>query len=131
MEELQTKTLDIAISGKTISCQIKERDFGDLIVFDVFGDEQYLFTLTQKGDVLFKIDPVPFEIQVRAAESNLANLKAKLITAEANTRNLDEQLNAATANVQSMDARVALSRMRVQQFRKAGAGLHSGRITSF
>ena len=34
MEELQTKTLDIAISGKTISCQIKERDFGDLIVFD-------------------------------------------------------------------------------------------------
>ena len=53
MEELQTKTLDIAISGKTISCQIKERDFGDLIVFDVFGDDNYLFTLTQTGDVLF------------------------------------------------------------------------------
>jgi hypothetical protein len=53
MEELQTKTLDLSVSGKTISCQIKERDFGDLIVFDVFTDDNYLFTLTQKGDVLF------------------------------------------------------------------------------
>src|SRR5678816_3228458 len=70
----------------------------------------------KKGDVLFKLDPVPFEIQVRAAESNLANLKAKLITAEASAQSLDEQLKVATANVQAMDARAALSRMRVQQF---------------
>jgi hypothetical protein len=53
MEELQTKTMDLSVSGKTISCQIKERDFGDLIVFDVFTDDTYLFTLTQQGDVLF------------------------------------------------------------------------------
>jgi hypothetical protein len=53
MEELQTKTMNLSVSGRTISCQIKERDFGDLIVFDVFGDDIYLFTLTQKGDVLF------------------------------------------------------------------------------
>ena len=53
MEELQTKTMDISISGKTISCQVKERDFGDMIVFDVFSESNYLFTLTQQGDVLF------------------------------------------------------------------------------
>ena len=53
MEELQTKTMDLSVSGKTISCQIKERDFGDLIVFDVFSEDNYLFTLTQQGDVLF------------------------------------------------------------------------------
>jgi hypothetical protein len=53
MEELQIKTLEISVSGKTIPCQIKERDFGDMIVFDVFSDENYLFTLTQQGDVLF------------------------------------------------------------------------------
>jgi hypothetical protein len=53
MEELQTKTMDLSVSGRTISCQIKERDFGDMIVFDVFGDDNYLFTLTQKGDLLF------------------------------------------------------------------------------
>ena len=53
MEELQTKTMDLQVGGKTVSCEIKERDFGDLIVFDVFSRENYLFTITQKGDVLF------------------------------------------------------------------------------
>lgn len=53
MEELQTKTLDLQAGGKAVSCEVKERDFGDLIVFDVFSKENYLFTITQKGDVLF------------------------------------------------------------------------------
>lgn len=53
MEELQTKTMTLSVSGKTMTCQIKERDFGDLIVFDVFSENNYLFTLTQQGDVLF------------------------------------------------------------------------------
>ena len=53
MEELQTKTMQVSVSGKTMTCQIKEKDYGDLIVFDVFSDDNYLFTLTQQGDVLF------------------------------------------------------------------------------
>ena len=53
MEELQTKTMELSVSGKTINCQIKERDFGDMIVFDVYSEDNYLFTLTQQGDVLF------------------------------------------------------------------------------
>jgi hypothetical protein len=53
MEELQTKTMELSVSGKTMTCQIKERDFGDIIVFDVFSEDNYLFTLTQQGDVLF------------------------------------------------------------------------------
>jgi hypothetical protein len=53
MEELQTKTMVLQLGGKTVQCEIKERDFGDLIVFDVFAKENYLFTITQKGDVLF------------------------------------------------------------------------------
>ena len=53
MEELATKTMELSVSGKTMTCQIKERDFGDMIVFDVFSENNYLFTLTQQGDVLF------------------------------------------------------------------------------
>jgi hypothetical protein len=53
MEELQIKTLDIPLNEKTISCQLKERDFGDYIVYDVFSDENYLFTISKQGDVLF------------------------------------------------------------------------------
>ena len=53
----------------------------------------------KKGDVLFKIDPVPFELDVQAAEANLAMLRAKLLTAEANRRTLGEQLNAGKATL--------------------------------
>jgi len=53
MEELQTKTIEVPVNGKTVSCEIKERDFGDMIVFDVLTKNNYLFTITQKGDVLF------------------------------------------------------------------------------
>jgi hypothetical protein len=53
MEELQTKTIDISLKGKTIACQFKERDFGDYIVYDVFHKNNYLFTISKDGDVLF------------------------------------------------------------------------------
>ena len=53
MEELQIKTIELQAGGKTVHCEIKERDFGDLIVFDVFSKDNYLFTITQKSDVLF------------------------------------------------------------------------------
>ena len=50
----------------------------------------------KKGDVLFKIDPVPFQIQVRAAEANIQSLQAQLITASANQ--VPECQNGATSN---------------------------------
>lgn len=53
MEELQTKTIDVSINGKTIACDLKERDFGDYIVYDVFSNDNYLFTISKEGDVLF------------------------------------------------------------------------------
>ena len=49
----------------------------------------------KKGDVLFKIDPVPFEQAVKAAEATLAELKVGLITAEAYQRGLEDQLKNA------------------------------------
>jgi len=53
MEELQTKTIDVPVNGKTIACDLKERDFGDYIVYDVFSNNNYLFTISKEGDVLF------------------------------------------------------------------------------
>ena len=64
MEELQTRTMDLNVNGKTVCCEIKERDFGDLIVFDVFSEENYLFTITQKGDVLFNAYEVEHQKEV-------------------------------------------------------------------
>src|SRR5205809_6666771 len=46
----------------------------------------------KKGDVLFKMDPTPFEATVKAAAATLESNKVKLITAEASERRMQDQL---------------------------------------
>lgn len=79
----------------------------------------------RKGDVLFRLDPQPFEIQVRAAKANVAQLKAKLLQANATARNLGEQLKQAAGQRGVATAQLTLARKRVEQFQelaKTGAG---------
>jgi multidrug resistance efflux pump len=79
----------------------------------------------KKGDVLFKIDPVPFQLAVKAAEATLAQNKAKLVTAEATERGLEDQLKNATAKKAAIVPRMELAKKRVEQFTtlaNAGAG---------
>jgi multidrug resistance efflux pump len=79
----------------------------------------------KKGDVLFKIDPVPFQQSYEAAQARLAELKVGLVTAQAYQRGLDDELKNAEAATQSLVARVDLAKKRVTQFTElaaAGAG---------
>ena len=79
----------------------------------------------KKGDVLFKIDPTPYEIAVRNAEAQISQLQVQLVTAEANTRNLDETLKSATGQKATIESRLSLSRLRMRQFKEladSGAG---------
>jgi multidrug resistance efflux pump len=65
----------------------------------------------KKGDVLFKIDPVPFEAAEKAANATL--------------RGANDQLNNATAKKASLTPRIDLAKKRVGQFSTlaaAGAG---------
>ena len=88
--------------------------------------------LVHRGDVLFRIDPTPYELTVRGLEAQLANTPAS-------QRELDEQLAGAVGKVtetrgaiQQADARVVeaqskldLAQMRVGQNRElvaSGAG---------
>jgi multidrug resistance efflux pump len=88
--------------------------------------------LVKRGNVLFRIDPTPYELTVRGLEAQLANTSAS-------QRELDEQLTGATAKIaesraaiQQADARIKeiepkleLARMRVGQNRelvRTGAG---------
>src|SRR6266568_4532574 len=61
----------------------------------------------KKGDVLFKIDPVPVEAAVKAAEATLRGLK--------------DQLNNATAKKAALTPRIDLAKKRVQQFTQLAA----------
>src|SRR5207244_5447454 len=56
----------------------------------------------KKDDVLFKIDPVPFEATVKAAEATL--------------RGLGDQLKNAAAKKESLSPRIDLAKKRVEQF---------------
>ena len=86
----------------------------------------------KKGDVLFRIDPTPYELTVRALEAQLANTQAS-------SRELDEQLSGATGKVaetrgaiqqtearaREVQSRLDLARLRVAQHRElvaSGAG---------
>ncbi len=65
----------------------------------------------KKGDVLFKIDPVPFEAAEKAADATLRGAK--------------DQLNNATNKKASLTPRIDLAKKRVEQFTTlaaAGAG---------
>src|SRR3954462_3736408 len=75
----------------------------------------------KKGDVLFKIDPVPFEAAMKAAEATLAMNKVKLVTAEATQRGLEDQLKNASAKKASLVPRVNLAKKRVEQFSSLAA----------
>jgi multidrug resistance efflux pump len=72
----------------------------------------------KRGEVLFRIDPTPYQLQVRVLEAQLA-------TAEGGTRKMREELNAAASKSGAVRAQLDLARKRVAQNRElvtAGAG---------
>ena len=93
----------------------------------------------KKGDVLFRIDPTPYESEVRSLEAQLVSDEAKvgaerarlseaqarLPDAASGERQLNEQLNQATGQIAALQASLELARKRVAQnteLTAAGAG---------
>lgn len=80
----------------------------------------------KKGDVLFKVDPKPFEISVQNFEAQIVQLRAQLLTAQTSSRNLEEQLKAATGEKGAIESKLKLAQMRMKQFKElAGTGAGS------
>src|SRR5690348_3801883 len=46
----------------------------------------------KKGDVLFKVDPTPYEIAIKSYEAQLNQLRVQLLTAQTSSRNLEQEL---------------------------------------
>src|SRR3954451_3659132 len=93
----------------------------------------------KKGDVLFKVDPTPYQNEVNSLEAKLlsdqarvsadrervAEILARLPDAQSSERQLNEQLNAATGDIGRTSASLDLARTRVKQNTElvaAGAG---------
>ncbi|HMN45506.1 MAG TPA: efflux RND transporter periplasmic adaptor subunit [Povalibacter sp.] len=79
----------------------------------------------RKGEVLFRIDPTPFELEVNALNAQLTQLDAQLVTANANQRGLNQQLANARASKESVASKLKLAQTREGQLRelaRTGAG---------
>jgi multidrug resistance efflux pump len=86
----------------------------------------------KKGDVLYKIDPTPYQLQVDALEAQLANaigsskeLEEQLTGAAAQVAQAKGAIDQAAARVREVSAKADLARKRVDQNRElvtAGAG---------
>ena len=79
----------------------------------------------RKGQVLFRIDPDPFEQKLAELQSKLPEYSAKLDSANAYQRELDEQLRAARSTRDALSAKLELALRREGQTRdlsKTGAG---------
>jgi multidrug resistance efflux pump len=86
---------------------------GTVIEVPVEGNQH-----VSKGDVLFRIDPTRFQLQVDA-------LTAQLAAAEGSVVELNEQLRSAEGRSESVRSQLELRRLRVQQNRELvaeGAG---------
>lgn len=72
----------------------------------------------RKGDVLFRIDPTPYELEVKALEAQLAQ-------SEGSANELREQLNVARGNTAALRSQIELTKLRVRQYQElsdTGAG---------
>ena len=70
--------------------------------------------LVRKGDVLFRIDPAPYQLAVDS-------LMAQLVGARGGNEQLREQLKSATGSTVAIRTRLDLARMRVQQNQELAA----------
>ena len=68
----------------------------------------------KKGDVLFRIDPTPYELEVKALEAQLAE-------SEGSANDLREQLNVAKGNTAALRSQIELTRLRVKQYEELSA----------
>jgi len=95
--------------------------------------------VVKKGDVLFRIDPTPYQSEVNALQAQLISEEARvgaerarygetetrLPDAQSGERQLNEQLNMATSQIAGLEASLELARRRVTQnteLAAAGAG---------
>ncbi len=72
----------------------------------------------KKGEVLFRIDPTPYELEVKALEAQLAQ-------SEGSAQELREQLKVAKGSTAAVRSQIELTQLRVRQYEvlsRTGAG---------
>jgi multidrug resistance efflux pump len=82
-------------------------------------------TLVKKGDVLFRIDPTPYQLEVNTLEAQLVGMQGSQGELEEQAKGAQAKIEESQNRAREAAARLALTRKRVQQYRelaKSGAG---------
>lgn len=53
MESLNTELVRIRLGDGWEEYSIREKDFGDLVVYDIYREENYLLTMAGDGSILY------------------------------------------------------------------------------
>ena len=53
METLKTQSIQLLRDGRQDEYQLLEKDFGDLVVYDISRKDNYLMTIARDGSILF------------------------------------------------------------------------------
>ncbi|GHD65452.1 HlyD family secretion protein [Jeongeupia chitinilytica] len=111
-------TADVRVVNKVL--QVVPQVRGRVIEVPVEGNRTY-----KKGDVLLRIDPTPFEAEVKRLSSALKADQARVADAESQARQLNQSARAAAGKVGVVQAKLDLARKRLKEHEElvgAGAG---------
>jgi multidrug resistance efflux pump len=81
--------------------------------------------LVKKGDVLFRIDPTPYELEVKTLEAQLVGMQGSQRELVEQEKGAEAKIEESQSRAREIAARLALTRKRVEQYRellKTGAG---------
>src|SRR5213075_1840360 len=82
-------------------------------------------TLVKKGDVLFRIDPTPYQLEVNTLEAQLVGMRGSQGELEEQAKGAQAKIEESQNRAKEAAARLALTKRRVQQYRelaRSGAG---------
>jgi multidrug resistance efflux pump len=81
--------------------------------------------LVKKGEVLFRIDPTPYQLEVNTLEAQLVGMQGSQRELEEQAKGAEAKIEESQSRAREIGARLALTRKRVQQYRElvaTGAG---------
>src|SRR4051812_19291911 len=81
--------------------------------------------LIHKGEVLFRIDPTPYQLDVNTLEAQLASTQGAMRDLEEQAKGAAAKIAEAAGRVREISAKLQLTRKRVEQYRElveTGAG---------
>ena len=81
--------------------------------------------LVRKGDVLFRIDPTPYQLEVDTLEAQLVNTQGSMRELEEQQKGATAKIAEAAGRVREVSAKLELTNKRVEQYQelaKSGAG---------